>query len=62
MKLYPPIIEGSIPAFTNNTLIVPFTMNKSVSENEILNFELKLKTKRLKKIIRLTKKYFKLLT
>ena len=44
MKLYPPILEGTIPAFTKNTLIVPFTMNKSVSPNEVLGFELKLKT------------------
>lgn len=44
MKLYPPILAGTIPAFTKNTLIVPFTMNKSVSPNEILGFELKLKT------------------
>ena len=44
MKLYPPILAGTIPAFTKNTLIVPFTMNKSVSPDEILGFELKLKT------------------
>lgn len=44
MKLYPPIIEGVIPAFYGQTLIVPFVMNKSVSINEIKGFELKLKT------------------
>lgn len=44
MKLYPPIIEGTIPAFYGQTLTVPFTMNKSVSTSEIKGFELKLKT------------------
>ena len=44
MKLYPPIIEGIIPAFCNKTLVVPFTMNKSVSESEVYGFKLKLQT------------------
>lgn len=44
MKLHPPIIEGAIPAFYASKLIVPFTMNKSVSENEIFGFALKIKT------------------
>ena len=38
MKLYPPIIEGTIPAFCNQTIVVPFTMNKSVSEKEVKDF------------------------
>ena len=38
MKLYPPIIEGTIPAFCNQTIVVPFTMNKSVSEKEVKGF------------------------
>ena len=44
MKLYPPIIEGIIPAFCNQTIVVPFTMNKSVSEKEVKGFKLKIKT------------------
>lgn len=44
MKLYPPILEGTIPAFCGTTLTVPFTMNKSVSRNQIAGFALKLKT------------------
>lgn len=44
MKLYPPIIEGTIPAFCNQTIVVPFTMNKSVSEKEVKGFKLKIKT------------------
>lgn len=44
MKLYPPIIEGTIPAFCNQIIVVPFTMNKSVSEKEVKDFKLKIKT------------------
>lgn len=43
MKLYPPILEGTIPAFCDSTLIVPFTMNKSVSQSEVKGFALKIK-------------------
>ena len=43
-KLYPPYIEGTIPAFYGNTLIVPFTMNQAVSLNSIEGIRLKLKT------------------
>lgn len=44
MKLYPPIIEGIIPAFCGSILRVPFTMNKSVSENQVKGFSVKIKT------------------
>lgn len=43
-KLYPPYIEGSIPAFVGDTLVVPFSMNKAVSSNEVKGFSLKIKT------------------
>lgn len=43
-KLYPPNIEGTIPAFYGTTLVVPFSMNKAVSENEIHSFTIKIKT------------------
>ena len=54
-KLYPPIIEGTLPAFckeydsTNSilygaTLEVPFTMNAAVSSQEIAGFVLRLRT------------------
>ena len=35
MKLYPPHIEGKLPACAGNALSIPFTMNKSVSENQV---------------------------
>lgn len=49
-KLYPPQINGTIPAFytnrTNGTtnMVVPFSMNKAVSYFEISGFVLKIKT------------------
>ena len=48
-KLYPPFIEGTIPAFFEDekgavTLTVPFSMNKMVGINDIKGFELKIKT------------------
>jgi hypothetical protein len=32
MKLYPPVIEGTIPAFSGTELTVPFAMNKTVGQ------------------------------
>jgi hypothetical protein len=43
-KLYPPNIEGTIPAFTGTTLVVPFSMNKTVSVSAIKGFSLRIKT------------------
>lgn len=54
-KLYPPYIEGTIPAFygtevegdSSNTiysLTVPFSMNKGVGLNEVAGYQLKIKT------------------
>ena len=42
-KLYPPYIEGTIPAFYGDTIKVPFTMNPAVSKNEVAGFALKIK-------------------
>lgn len=49
MKLYPPYIEGTIPAFYEDskgtvTLTVPFSMNRAVNVNEVLGFQAKVKT------------------
>ena len=54
-KLYPPIIEGTLPAFYSNTIenienggmveiTIPFSMNKAVSISEVKGFSLKIKT------------------
>lgn len=42
-KLYPPLIEGTLPAFYGNTLKVPFTMNRAVSDKDYVGFALKIK-------------------
>lgn len=42
-KLYPPQIEGVIPAFYGDSITVPFVMNKTVSWNEVDCFVLKIK-------------------
>lgn len=49
MKLYPPYIEGTLPAFYKDSsgiikLTIPFSMNRAVSSNEVAGFILKLKT------------------
>lgn len=45
MKLYPPIIEGSLPAFFGTDVIsVPFSMNRAVGASEVAGFYLKIKT------------------
>lgn len=43
-KLYPPNIQGVIPAFYGTTLVVPFSMNKAVGESEVFGFQVKIKT------------------
>ena len=35
MKLYPPSIEGKLPACAGNSLVIPFTMNRAVSEDSV---------------------------
>lgn len=42
-KLYPPIIDGILPAFYGTELSVPFSMNKAVGKNEYDGFSLKIK-------------------
>lgn len=46
-KLFPPNIEGTIPAFygyQGAVLTVPFSMNKSVSKHKVKNFIIKIKS------------------
>ena len=44
MKLYPPSIEGKLPACAGNSLSVPFAMNKAVSEVQVGNMQAIIKT------------------
>lgn len=43
-KLYPPNIEGTLPAFYDKVLVVPYTMNKAVSYNEFTALQIKIST------------------
>ena len=43
VKLYPPSIAGTIPAFSGTSIEVPFSMNRAVSAFEFTGFALKLK-------------------
>lgn len=43
-RLYPPIINGTIPAFCGTALVVPFSINKAVSKAEIYQMAVKIKT------------------
>ena len=44
MKLYPPSIEGKLPACAGQSLIIPFTMNRSVGMSQIGGMALIIKT------------------
>ena len=43
-KLYPPSIEGKLPAFAGNTLKIPITMNRAVSINQVSSMRAMIKT------------------
>ena len=43
-KLYPPEINGTIPAFCGDIISVPYIKNKTVSDSEVVGFALKIKT------------------
>ena len=42
-KLYPPSIEGTLPAFTSTIMEIPFIMNKTVSWDQVSGFVVKIK-------------------
>lgn len=48
-KLFPPVIEGVVPAFYDNdegkiSIILPFTMNRAVSQSQVKGLAIKIKT------------------
>lgn len=43
-KLYPPNIEGTLPAFTGDKLLIPFSMNRTVSNSSVNGISVRLKT------------------
>jgi hypothetical protein len=49
VKLLPPIVEGTIPAFYSNengmvNITIPFSMNRAVSPASVTKIALKIKT------------------
>ena len=43
MIIYPPYIADSIPAFTQNKVVIPFAQNPAVSLLEVTGFSLMIK-------------------
>jgi hypothetical protein len=43
-KRLPPVIEGTLPAFYDNFITIPFEMNRAVNINDIKGMSLKIKT------------------
>ena len=43
-RLYPPLINGTIPAFYGATLVVPFSFNRAVSVSDVVKMVLKIRT------------------
>ena len=39
-KLYPPYLDGTLPAFAGNVLTVPFTHNAIISNADVSNMQL----------------------
>jgi hypothetical protein len=56
--LYPPIIEGAIPAFSSASgLYIPYEINRAVSHSEINGFSLMIKSANTNKIICTIRQY-----
>ena len=45
--LYPPLLEGTIPATYGNTLKIPYRMNQAVSLDDVSGFSVKIKSTNL---------------
>jgi len=43
-KLYPPHLEGKLPAFYGATIVVPFSMNQAVGSSEVSGFHIQVRT------------------
>lgn len=50
-KLYPPIIEGALPAFTKESITIPYDINRGVAFSNVLGFALIIKSTITNKII-----------
>lgn len=43
-KLYPPHLEGKLPAFQGTTIVVPFSMNQAVGPTAVSGFHIQIRT------------------
>ena len=43
MIIYPPLIADTIPAFTTNKIVIPFSQNQAVSIDDVSSFKLIIK-------------------
>lgn len=43
-KLYPPHLEGKLPAFQGTTIVVPFSMNQAVGPTAVSGFHVQIRT------------------
>ena len=50
-KLYPPIIECALPAFTKESITIPYEMNRGVAFSSVLGFALIIKSTITNKIV-----------
>lgn len=51
MKLYPPSIEGKLPAFTGTSLRIPFSLNRVVSMTQVSRMRVIIKAVKSNKVI-----------
>lgn len=51
MIIYPPFIADTIPAFTNDKIVIPFQQNTAVDEKGVVGFRLKIKNYQTSKSI-----------
>lgn len=58
-KLYPPIIEGALPAFYGDVITVSYTLNRGVGYEDIYGFSLIIKSTVTNEIIRVRQVYGK---
>jgi hypothetical protein len=52
VKLFPPILDSKLPAFTGEVIKIPFTMNKTVSLADIAGMSLIIKTATTGRVLR----------
>jgi hypothetical protein len=54
MKLYPPAIEGKIPAFAGTTIQIPFGINRAVNMAQVDYMKLRIKSAKTNQVLSVT--------